>query len=230
MSNNIQRNASNTLEPTVPLPIALLIFFSTGIITIAIVLMLPLLFGPGVNVAWDLTRTSGIVAYLVMWLSIVFGLLITNRLAQLWPGGPVALDLHQFTSLLGLAFSLFHAFILLGDHYVKYTLAQILIPFASSNYQPIWVGMGQLAFYLLIPVTFSFYMRRSLGAEAWRLVHAASFFAFAMITIHGLLAGSDSKNLMVLSMYAVTGASVVFLTIYRMMTMVVSPPAQENHS
>ena len=226
MSNHIKRDEWNTLEPTVPLPIALLIFFSAGIVTLALVLMLPMLFGPGVNVAWDLTRTSGLVAYLVMWLSVVFGLLITNRLAQLWPGGPVAVDLHQFTSLLGLAFSLFHAIILLGDHYVKYTLAQVLIPFASVNYQPIWVGMGQLAIYLLIPVTFSFYLRRSLGTEAWRLIHAASFFGFALITIHGLLAGTDSANLMVLSMYAVTGAAVVFLTVYRMMTMVVSAPAQ----
>lgn len=222
MSIHTKRDELNALEPTVPLPVALLIFLGAGIVTLAIVLMLPLLFGPGVNVAWDLTRTSGIIAYLVIWLSVVFGLLITNRLAQLWPGGPVAFDLHQFSSLLGIAFALFHVLILLGDDYVKYTIPQLLIPFASFNYNPIWVGMGQLAFYLLIPVTFSFYMRRSLGPEAWRLIHTASFVAFAMITVHGLLAGSDSTNMLVLSMYAFTGASVVFLTIYRMMTMVVS--------
>jgi predicted ferric reductase len=215
----------NALEPTVPLPIALLIFFGVGIVTLTLVLLLPLLFGPGVNVAWDLARTSGIVAYLVMWLSVAFGLIITNRLARLWPGGPVAFDLHQFTSLLGIAFALFHVIILLGDSYIKYSLPQLLIPFASFNYEPIWVGMGQLAFYILIPVTFSFYMRRSLGPNGWRLIHAASFIAFAMITLHGLLAGSDSTNLAVLSMYALTGASAVFLTLYRMMGMTMSATA-----
>lgn len=190
---------------------------------LATALVLPalaqLLLGPGVNAAWDLTRVSGIVAYILMWLSVVFGLIITNRMARLWPGGPAAFDLHQFTSLLGLAFALFHAIVLLGDHYIKYSLAEIVFPFASVNYQPFWVGLGQIAFYILIPVTLSFYVRRSLGPEFWRLVHFGSFISFAFITMHSLIAGSDTTNLGMLSMYAMTGISVVFLTIYRMLSM-----------
>lgn len=200
------------------------IFAATLCGAFAAVLILPtlaqLLVGPGVNVAWDLTRVSGIVAYVLMWLSVVFGLIITNRMARLWPGGPAAFDLHQFTSLLGLAFSLFHAVVLLGDSYIKYSVLQIVLPFASLNYQPIWVGLGQIAFYILIPVTLSFYVRRSVGPELWRLIHFGSFLAFAFITLHSLIAGSDATNPGMLGMYAMTGASVFFLTIYRMLSMV----------
>ena len=200
------------------------IFAATLCGAFAAVLILPtlaqLLVGPGVNVAWDLTRVSGIVAYVLMWLSVVFGLIITNRMARLWPGGPAAFDLHQFTSLLGLAFSLFHAVVLLGDSYIKYSLLQIVLPFASLNYQPIWVGLGQIAFYILIPVTLSFYVRRSVGPEFWRLIHFGSFIAFAFITLHSLIAGSDATNPGMLGLYAMTGASVFFLTIYRMLSMV----------
>ncbi len=220
----------NSIEPTIPLGVALLILFGVAVGTIISMLALQAwwpglslsLFGPQPQAYWDLARTSGMVAYLLMWLSVGFGLLITNRMARLWPGGPAAFDLHQFASLLGVAFALFHSLILLGDQYVHFTPLQILIPFASP-YQPIWVGMGQLAFYAMLPITFSFYFRRQIGPAMWRAIHYVSFLAFALVTVHGLLSGSDSTNGVVLAMYALTGMSVVFLTFYRMVSMVNAP-------
>ena len=210
-------------KPLISLLSIVAIFAAALCSALAAALLLPaltqLLLEPGVNVVWDLTRVTGIIAYGLMWLSVVFGLIITNRMARIWPGGPAAFDLHQFTRLLGLAFALFHAVVLLGDHYIKYSLLEILLPFASINYQPIWVGSGQIAFYILIPVTLSFYVRRSLSPEFWRLIHFGSFVSFAFVTMHSLLAGSDTTNLGMLSMYALTGASVFFLTIYRMLSM-----------
>ena len=79
--------------------------------------------------------------------------------------------------------------------------------------------MGQLAFYVLILTTFTFYYRRQIGTGLWRAIHFASFIAFAMITVHGLLSGSDTTNWAVLGMYALTGLSVTFLTVYRIITM-----------
>jgi predicted ferric reductase len=217
----------DSLEPTVPLGIALLILFAVAVGTIVLLLVLQnslpaiyqSIFGPQREAYWDLARTSGLVAYLLMWLSVAFGLIITDRMAHVWPGGPQAFDLHQFASLLGLAFGVFHALILLGVQYIQYTPVQILVPFATT-FQPFWVGMGQLAFYVMIPVTFTFYYRRQIGTGLWRAIHYASFVAFAMITVHGLLSGSDTTNWAVLGMYALTGLSVMFLTAYRIITMV----------
>jgi predicted ferric reductase len=212
----------DSLQPFFSLLNVLVILVATLLGAFVAVLVLPtltrVLFGPGVNVVWDLTRVAGLIAYGLIWWSVVFGLLITNRMATLWPGGPAAVDLHQFTSLLGLAFSLFHAILLLADSYVPYTLLQIALPF-TSEYRPVWVGLGQIAIYLLIPVILSFYLRRGLGPTAWRLIHSGSFFAFAFITAHGLLAGSDTTNLAILSFYALTGLSVCFLMIYRMLVL-----------
>jgi predicted ferric reductase len=144
-------------------------------------------------------------------------------MARVWPGGPTAFDLHQFTSLLGLAFALFHGIILLGDQYINYTPLQLLVPFGSINYQQFWVGFGQLAFYALIPITFSFYVRRQISSGVWRAIHYGSFIAFSMITLHALLAGSDTTNWMMLGIYATTGAAVIFLTVYRMLGLVSVP-------
>ena len=122
----------------------------------------------------------------------------------------------EHASLLGLGFALLHALMLLGDSYIGYTLPQILIPFASSSYQPIWVGLGQVGLYLMALVTFSFYIRRWIGARAWRAIHYLSFVVFALALLHGLFSGTDSSLAWAIWMYISTGASVLAMTAYRM--------------
>jgi predicted ferric reductase len=167
---------------------------------------------------WYLSRSSGVVAYLALWLSAVLGLTLTNRFARLWAGGPAVADVHQFASLLALALVLFHVIVLLGDRYIGYRIDQVLVPFASTPYEPFWVGLGQVALYLAVPVTFSFYVRSVIGVRAWRLLHYLSFALFALTVAHGLGAGTDSSATPMLGMYLVTCSSIVFLTSYRVLT------------
>jgi predicted ferric reductase len=155
------------------------------------------------------------VAFVLVWLATVLGLLITNRWARLWPGGPAAFDLHQHTSLLGIGFGLFHALILLGDRYSNYSLAALLVPLAARGYRPLWVGLGQVGLYLLLVVGLSFYVRRAIGRAAWRAIHFASFAAFALALAHGLLSGTDATNPWVQRLYWAAAGSVLFLTSYR---------------
>jgi predicted ferric reductase len=176
------------------------------------------LFGEAPKAYWYISRTSAFVAFGLLWASTALGAIITNRMARIWPGGPTAFDLHQFTSLLGLAAALFHALILTGDRYIDYTLVQVLMPFASVNYKPLWVGLGQLAFYALIVVSASFYLRKSLGARLWRLVHILSFVGFVGALAHGVWSGTDSAASWAQGLYWFAGASVLFLTAYRALT------------
>jgi len=171
----------------------------------------------GEHSAWYLSRASAFVAYLLLCWSMVLGLGITNRLARVWPGGPTAGDLHEHASLLGLGFGLLHALVLLGDKYIGYTLPQILIPFASAGYQPLWVGLGQIGLYMMALVTLSFYVRRWIGARTWRLIHFLSFAVFALALVHGLFSGTDSSTPWALGMYLGSAVSVLALTIYRVL-------------
>jgi predicted ferric reductase len=166
---------------------------------------------------WYLARASALVAYSLLWLAMALGLTITNKLARVWPGGPTAFDLHQHTSLLGLAFGLFHGLILLGDHYIGYTLPQVLVPFAPTAYRPVWVGLGQLALYGLAGVGLSFYVRRRIGNRIWRLIHFLSFAVFTLALAHGLASGTDSTALWAQALYLFTGGSLLFLTTYRVL-------------
>ncbi len=176
---------------------------------------------------WYLSRSSAMVAYALTWLSMLFGLLMTSRAARLWPGGPVAFDLHQHASLLGLVFALFHALILLGDHYIQASLKQILVPFTYGGYQPVWVGLGQVALYLLALVGLSFYARPLIGRTLWRLIHILSFALFGLALAHGILSGTESSTSWAPAFYWGTGGSVLFLTVYRVM-MVFVPTAKKQ--
>ncbi|HNP71797.1 MAG TPA: hypothetical protein PLO33_07950 [Kouleothrix sp.] len=169
----------------------------------------------GQHSAWYMSRASAFVAYVLLWWSMVLGVSITNKLARLWPGGPTAGALHEHASLLGLAFGALHGLVLLGDKYIGYTLPQILIPFAGTSYLPLWVGLGQVGFYLMALVTLSFYVRRWIGARTWRSIHYLSFAVFALALLHGLFSGTDTSALWAVWMYAGTGLSLLGLTIYR---------------
>ncbi len=203
----------------------LFVILAMGIGMLVAVLLLPSwlpnlaasLIGPDPKAYWYLSRGSAFVAMSLLWLSMVLGLLVTNKMARLWPGAPAAFAIHEYVSLLGLAFAIFHAIILMGDRYIQYDLAQIAVPFASS-YQPLWVGLGQVGFYVTLLLSLSFYIRQGIGHKTWRLIHYASFVTYFIALMHGLASGTDTALPWAQGYYWVTAGSLLFLTIYRMVT------------
>ncbi|MBI4671335.1 MAG: ferric reductase-like transmembrane domain-containing protein [Chloroflexi bacterium] len=169
---------------------------------------------------WYLARTTGVVAYLLLWLTIVYGLVVSNKMARLWNGGPTAVELHQFITWLAVAFGLFHALILMGDKYIKSNLTQIATPFAYAGYEPFWVGLGQVAFYLTLIVAASVYVRKWMGYRAWRTLHYLSFVIYFLLTLHGFFSGTDTKASPVLAMYTLTSVVAYFLLIVRILNAV----------
>ncbi len=164
---------------------------------------------------WYLARGAGFVALGLLWMSMAIGLLITNKIARSWPGSPPAFAIHEYVSLLGMGFAAFHALILMGDHYINYKLAQILMPFGSINYHPVWVGLGQIGFYTWAVVALTFYVRQKIGPKVWRAIHMASFFTFIIAIIHGLGAGTDASTPWAQNIYWALGGSFMFFTVYR---------------
>ncbi len=171
--------------------------------------------GPNPKAYWYMSRGAAFVALGLLWFSMILGLLITDKIARSWPGAPAAFAMHEYVSLLGLAFALFHALILLGDRYINYRLAQILMPFGSTNYHPIWVGVGQIGFYVWAIISASFYVRQWISAKTWKLIHYASFFNFLIAIMHGLGSGTDTLVPWVQWIYWVLGGSFLLLTVYR---------------
>jgi predicted ferric reductase len=166
---------------------------------------------------WYLARGSAFASFSLLWISMALGIGITNKMARLWPGAPAAFAIHEYVNLLGLAFAGFHALILLGDRYIGFTLVQLLMPFSTQTYRPLWVGIGQFGFYLWIIITLSFYLRKGIGQKAWRLMHYFSFLMYLTGLLHGLFSGTDSGADWVQKYYWLTAGSLLFLLMYRIL-------------
>ncbi len=160
---------------------------------------------------WYLSRGTAFVSLSLLWLSMALGLGITNKAARFWPGLPAAFAIHEYVSLLGLAFAGFHALVILGDHYINFTLLQLLIPFSTMDYRPFWVGMGQIGFYIWVMVAASFYIRPVIGQKFWRFLHYASFGMYILGISHGIFSGTDTSMGWAQNYYWYSGGALLFL-------------------
>ncbi len=166
---------------------------------------------------WHLSRSAGTVAYLLLAGSTIWGLLLSSKIIKEAIPAALSLAMHNILSWLALAFTGFHALVLLLDNYYTYTLASLTIPFIGP-YRPGWVGLGIVGFYLMLLVVLSFQFRKQIGQKCWRKLHAFSFIIFVLATVHGIAAGTDSSKLGMQIMYLGSGLLVLFLTNYRLLT------------
>jgi predicted ferric reductase len=223
----------NEYESSVNIQFFLLILLAMTLGLIAAIVVLPAwlpnmsssLTGTDPKVYWYLSRATAFVSLTILWLSMALGLGITNRMARWWPGAPAAFSIHEYVSLLGLAFALFHALILLGDRYIHFTIAQILIPFSAVSYRPTWTGIGQLGFYIWLILALSFYVRSHIGQKTWRVLHYLSFAMYIMGLMHGLFSGTDSSADWVEIYYWVSAGSLLFLLIHRIVNTIAEKQA-----
>jgi predicted ferric reductase len=164
---------------------------------------------------WYLSRATAFASLSLLWLSMALGMGITNKMARAWPGAAAAFAIHEYVSLLGLAFAAFHALVILGDHYINFTLLQLLIPFSTVDYRPLWVGVGQIGFYVWLIVAATFYIRSLIGQKTWRVLHYASFAMYLMGLFHGLFSGTDASTPWAQYYYWISGGSLLFLLVGR---------------
>ncbi|MDD5369066.1 MAG: ferric reductase-like transmembrane domain-containing protein [Anaerolineaceae bacterium] len=177
-----------------------------------------------VQVMWFITRAAGFTAYILIWLSVAWGLAVSNKILDHLLHRQITYDFHQFISLLAIGFLLLHIGILLFDRYLPYSVLQILVPFLSP-YRPLWVGIGVIAFYLTLLVTVTYYLRGRIGMKAFRSIHVLSLVAYLGASIHGFFSGTDSSLISVQYLYAGTFLATVFLMVYWLIFLAQKHPA-----
>lgn len=169
------------------------------------------------SLPWYAIRIFGMLSYLALTLSVIYGLMLSTGILDAIAHRVVSFTLHQELAAIGLGFGMVHGALLMLDTTMPFSLAQLLVPFAAS-YRPLWVGIGQVALYVMAIVYFSFNVRREIGQRAWRLIHYLTFVAFVAATAHGLMSGTDTSAPWAFWGYVVASATVVFLFGYRITT------------
>jgi predicted ferric reductase len=108
---------------------------------------------------WYLSRAAGFVAYLLLFVSVVLGVSMGTRLIERFARRNFVFDLHRFTTLLALAFTFFHVYVLLGDGRFRFSVWELSLPFLSP-YRAWQTAVGVFTFYGMALVAGSFYVRR----------------------------------------------------------------------
>ncbi|MCC6496141.1 MAG: ferric reductase-like transmembrane domain-containing protein [Propionibacteriaceae bacterium] len=140
---------------------------------------------------WFLNRGTGIVLLVLMTLSVLLGILSARSRAGRGTPGFVRNVVHRNVALLAMAMLTVHVVSAVVDSYVDIRWWDAVVPWGGL-YQPVWLGLGALAFDLLLAVALTSLLRTRLPHAAWRLVHWASYLAWAVAVIHGFGIGTDS--------------------------------------
>lgn len=168
------------------------------------------------QVWWHLARASGIVGWLLLTATVLWGILtpakLSDRQRPAW-----FLDLHRWLAGLTIGFVAIHLAALLADSYVEFDIIDLVIPFAS-DWKPFPVALGVLATWLLIIVQATSVAMRRLPRSLWRKIHLTSYVAFFSTSLHGTLAGTDAGNPLYQTTTIGALAAVIFTTLYRIMT------------
>ena len=162
------------------------------------------------QVWWHLTRASAIVAWFMAFGSILLGVLLSTRAMKGIDRPAWLLDLHQWLGALTCWFTGVHLVTLVADSYITYTVADLFVPF-SHPYKTTPVALGIVAMYLLLAVQGTSLMMKKLPKTLWRRIHMLSYLMFALITVHGITAGSDTGKPWftgISTMLAMVGAAV----------------------
>ena len=148
------------------------------------------------------------VALLLLTASLVLGVLGPVRFSSSrWPRFAIG-TLHRDISLLVIAVLIVHIVTGVLDSFAPIAVTAAVIPFISS-YRPLWLGLGALAFDLLIALVITSLVRRRLGYRRWRAVHWLSYASWPIAVLHGLGTGSDSKQWWMLALTVGCAAAVL---------------------
>jgi len=144
-----------------------------------------------VGVLWLVSRAAGIVALVLLTATVVLGTVATapTRSAT-WPRWARQV-LHRDLALLSLGALAVHVGAVVLDDYVDIRWFAALVPFTSA-YRPAWVGLGALAFDLLLVVIVTSLLRVRLGVGTWRTVHWLTYAAWPVAVLHYLTTGTDA--------------------------------------
>jgi sulfoxide reductase heme-binding subunit YedZ len=171
---------------------------------------------PRDHVWWLLSRSSGVVAFVLCAASVLIGLAMAGKVLRSRKGlGRTLLAVHEHTAIAGLIATGVHGVTLLGDSWLRPSPADLAIPFLI-DYRPVAVASGIVAGWLAAALGLTFYVRRRLGPKRWRAAHRATLLVYVLALAHALAAGTDATAPWFLAIAAGTGIPIAVLLAIRM--------------
>ncbi|NRD76182.1 ferric reductase-like transmembrane domain-containing protein [Bacillus sp. BRMEA1] len=141
---------------------------------------------------WYMIRATGTVAYIMLYLSIIVGLYsqVQKKRKRKMTS---TLYWHESLANWALILTIGHVGLLLIDSYMSFNWLEVLVPF-TSQYQTLSMGLGTIAMYFIIMTIITSQARKMIGYQRWRKLHALNPILYILVTVHGLMSGSDFQG------------------------------------
>lgn len=142
---------------------------------------------------WYLSRSSGWVAFVLLALTVMWGIMGITKVIERKGLPRWMMDLHKYLALLSVVFTAIHLAGLVGDNFVHIGWREIMVPYAF-DWKPGAVTFGIVAMYLIVAVQVTSWLRPHLPRKVWKATHLLSYPALWLVAMHGLRAGTDASN------------------------------------
>jgi predicted ferric reductase len=172
---------------------------------------------------WIVLRAAGIGAYVMLFLSVCWGLVGTTSMFGKRISKASATTVHQFIATCGLVLLGVHLGGLLVDSFMPFSLRDLVIPMAST-FRPVAITFGIVAMYAMVFVMVTSWLRKPIGTKWWRRTHLLAVPTFVLSMVHGVFAGTDSARPAMWWTYVGSGLIVLFLVVVRGLTAGYRPP------
>lgn len=167
---------------------------------------------------WYLSRASGMIAWIVLGITCLWGILLITRMLKPADRPAWLLDLHRYLGVLSIVTTGAHMATLVGDNWEHYGWSELFIPFTKLEYSnSAAIAWGVFAFYLMVIIQLSSWVMKWLPRKLWHGIHLLSYVLFVMVTIHGFMAGSDSTNIVFFTVAVGAIAILLFALIARIL-------------
>jgi sulfoxide reductase heme-binding subunit YedZ len=164
---------------------------------------------------WYLARGTGVVSLGLLTAIVALGIgAHTSAGTPRVPRFATAL-LHRNLSLLVLVFLAVHIATSVLDPFAAISWTDALIPL-RAGYRPVWLGLGAVAFDLLLALAVTSMLRARIGLRIWRSIHWLAYACWPVALVHALGTGSDVHRSWLLWVVAGSVAVVVAAACWRL--------------
>jgi sulfoxide reductase heme-binding subunit YedZ len=175
---------------------------------------------------WYTTRGAGAVSLVLLSAVVILGLLARLRFeSRGWPRF-LSAAVHGDLALMTLVFLVLHIVTAVVDPFTHLGLAA-LVPF-GSYYRTLWLGLGAIAFELLIAIVATSLVRRHIGARVWRAIHWLAYASWPVAVLHGIGTGTDNTALWMVVIDIVCLAAVGSALLWRLIAAPADPLSDER--
>lgn len=174
---------------------------------------------------WYIARAAGLIAAIALIALMLSGVGLITGSTFKFLEPLTAWATHRALGLVFAVSALVHITALLFDRYVPFTIAQVLVPFASHyrtatifghQYGSLYVAFGIFALYGALAIIISSLLWIDKKPHTWKLIHFLTYLVMIFVFFHALSLGTDLMHGVFRILWVIFGCMVAVAILFRL--------------